>query len=101
MAMTIPLEAFNWLQFYKEARSKGITIKSRYKGVSVRVMNGGSAYWQAQLTAPDGTRHRFKVFPFNREGERMAGYAYESACQQYGYDPAVGKPNLRNAKKIL
>jgi hypothetical protein len=72
--MVIPL-GVNHGDFYRSAKSKGVKINSRYKGVSLHKTNCNTdLVWRCNITINKKTQHFF--FPFTEKGEREAHEKY-------------------------
>lgn len=69
MTVNIP-DGVDQVEFYKECKAKKLSVKSKYRGVTLSVIHK-SPYWLARYNSKYIGR-----FPFTEEGEKRARLAY-------------------------
>jgi len=74
MAIVIPLNKTNWEVFVRDAKKKGISVRSRYKGVYIK-KNGKKHSFVARYQGCSAPKS-FGYFSLSREGEQQAYNAY-------------------------
>lgn len=98
--MTIPT-GVNHLQFYHQAKVKGIKLRSKYVGVFFKMNRSGAPSWYCKVQKGiDSTYHFFQVFPFTEEGEKEAAEKYKQVSQRLGKQ-VVTKKRLGHKEGLL
>lgn len=98
MAIAIPLNEQNWLAFYRVNTAKGVKIRSRYKGVNIKLRFGVPIFY---------TRYNGKVgakwlgsYPLTQDGEREAFEAYSEYLSTLNADQISKHPGRVIKAKI-
>lgn len=81
--MIIP-EGVNYLQFYAQAKMKGIRITSRFRGVHFNLNGRSKSPSWLVMCRSKGKDNFLGRFPFTAEGEIQAGQKYQRFLEENG-----------------
>lgn len=95
--MTIP-EGVNHMEFFSVAKTKGIKIQSKFRGVCLNLYRSGAPCWMCRYQS-GGKLLFYKRFPFTEQGDKEAGHAYSSYLKENNITERTSKKRKFNKSK--